>query len=208
MPSLDDCDYKPDFEILDRYLDFSSELSRISLLAIGGFGAILLVKLKSEHVIGSLNDLLYLFIAICFFALCCGFSLFHRFFASDSMSWYISHLRAKANGNAEQAAMKAKDYIRCYVEVHFFLSSLSLPSESRSLFLRLVFITFCENIAPPVSTSQVVGYLPKFLKLFYEETRTPRPELRTPNLEQPDDSGKLAIWRDNRNRSLTVFHRD
>ncbi len=108
MPSLDDCDYKPDFEILDRYLDFSSELSRISLLAIGGFGAILLVKLKSEHVIGSLNDLLYLFIAICFFALCCGFSLFHRFFASDSMSWYISHLRAKANGNAEQAAHESE----------------------------------------------------------------------------------------------------
>ena len=103
MPTLNESDYKPDFEILDRYLNFASELSRISLLAIGGFGAILLIKLKGENPNAGKENLHFLFISMCFFALCSGFSLFHRFFASDSMSWYISHLRAKSDGDEAQA---------------------------------------------------------------------------------------------------------
>lgn len=92
-------DYKLDFEILDRYLNFSSELLRISLLAMGGFGAILLINLKNENENLHLSKFPSLFISICFFSVCAGLALFHRFYASDSMSWYISYLRAKADKN-------------------------------------------------------------------------------------------------------------
>jgi hypothetical protein len=103
MSAIEDNEYKPDFEILDRYLKFSSELLRISLLAIGGFGTIVLVKLKGEESAGSLTNLTFLFLSICFFALCAGSALFHRFYASDSMSWHVAYLRAKHADNFAQA---------------------------------------------------------------------------------------------------------
>jgi hypothetical protein len=120
MPTLDECDYKPDFEILDRYLNFSSELSRISLLAIGGFGAILLIKIKNENP-ALRGNLHFLFASICVFALCSGFSLIHRFFASDSMSWYISQLRAKASDSPEQANYERKGMHKMLRRSSFFL---------------------------------------------------------------------------------------
>jgi len=108
MSIQSETDYKPDFEILDRYLNFSSELLRISLLAIGGFGSILLIKLRDEKDHPPLHHLHFLFISICFFALCAALSLFHRFYASDSMSWHISYLRAKADDNEEKANRERK----------------------------------------------------------------------------------------------------
>lgn len=101
-------DYKPDLEIMDRYINFSAELLRISLLAIGGFGTIMLIKLKNESNIIPLHHLLFLYISICCFVLCAGFALFHRFYASDSMSWYISYLRAKADNNKEKTQREQK----------------------------------------------------------------------------------------------------
>ena len=97
-----DNDYKPDFEILDRYISFSSELLRISLLAIGGFGTIVLIKLKKENSGLQLGDLSLIFISICVFTLCAGLSLFHRFYASDSMSWHIARIRARGVNDKEK----------------------------------------------------------------------------------------------------------
>ncbi len=79
---------------MDRYINFSSELLRISLLAIGGFGTIILIKLKNESNAIPLNHLIFLYISICCFAVCAGLALFHRFYASDCMSWHISFLRS------------------------------------------------------------------------------------------------------------------
>ena len=50
MSIQSDNDYKPEFEIMDMYMNFSAELLRIPLLAIGGFGAIMLIKLKEESI--------------------------------------------------------------------------------------------------------------------------------------------------------------
>ena len=49
MPNLKEIEenqYKVDFEISKGYIDFSSELLRLSLLAMGGFGALVLIKIK------------------------------------------------------------------------------------------------------------------------------------------------------------------
>jgi hypothetical protein len=97
MPNLkeiDESQYKVDFEILKGYIDFSSVLLRLSLLAMGSFGALILIKSKGEAkdtLPQFLQQPALFIIAMGLFALCSGATLFHRYFASDSMSWYIYH---------------------------------------------------------------------------------------------------------------------
>lgn len=85
-------DYEPDFEIANKYIDFSSELLKISLTAISGIGALIIFDEKNYT-----NETIdkWLFAAICMFSLSIGASLFHRFYATDFMSWHINYLRTK-----------------------------------------------------------------------------------------------------------------
>ena len=94
MNDIKDCDYKPDFEILDRYINFSSELLRLSLLGISGFGTLLLLK-YSKDIKLELNEStkVLLFLSVILWSLSSGFALAHRFFASDSMAYHIAYLR-------------------------------------------------------------------------------------------------------------------
>ena len=48
MKDIIDSHYKPDLEIADRYINFSSELLRLSLLAITGIGALILANFKED----------------------------------------------------------------------------------------------------------------------------------------------------------------
>lgn len=93
--SIDESIYKPDFEILDRYIQFSSELLRISLVAMARYGTLIITYIKN------IKDLQTITISMLFFALCSATTLFHRFFASDSMSWYISSIRKSQKGDIE-----------------------------------------------------------------------------------------------------------
>ena len=106
LKELDENQYKVDFDIAKGYIDFSSELLRLSLLAMGAFGALVLIKIKGEAK-DTLPQFLQhpgLFItAMTFFALCAGTTLFHRYFAADCMSWYIAWLRADKEGRADDA---------------------------------------------------------------------------------------------------------
>lgn len=95
---IDESQYKADFMICDGYIKFSSELLRLSLLAMGGFGALVLARLKGDGA-NFLERPGFFLTSMAFFALCAGISLFHRFYASDSMSWYVSLLRAEKNGD-------------------------------------------------------------------------------------------------------------
>lgn len=89
-------DYNPDLDILDRYINFSSELLRLSLLGISGFGALVLYSKGSNN-----NNLLTahvsstLFTAVVFFAISAALALSHRFIATDSMSYHIAYIRKK-----------------------------------------------------------------------------------------------------------------
>ena len=114
LKEIDESQYKVDFEISKGYIDFSSELLRLSLLAMGGFGALALVKIKDEAktVPAFLQDPLLFLISMGLFALCAGATLFHRYFASDSMSWYIAWLRADAIGDAETSTKERKGFSR------------------------------------------------------------------------------------------------
>jgi hypothetical protein len=113
LKEIDESQYKVDFDILNGYINFSSELLRLSLFAMGGFGALVLIKIKGEEKLpGFLHQPIFFLFSMLFFALCAGAALFHRYFASDSMSWYIAWLRADAAGNTEAAISERKGFHR------------------------------------------------------------------------------------------------
>src|SRR6476620_11532067 len=94
-PLLEELDYKPDFDILDRYINFSYEILRLSLLGISGFGA--LVLFNKEQTIKDMVTAagIPLFTSVVFFGVAAAMALSHRFYATDSMSYHIAYLRKK-----------------------------------------------------------------------------------------------------------------
>jgi hypothetical protein len=92
---IEEMNYKPNFIISDNYIKFSGELLRLSLLLVGGFGTITLIKIKGEDNLEIfLHPTLFILALICF-VLCIGASLCHRYYETDTMSWYISFLRVR-----------------------------------------------------------------------------------------------------------------
>jgi ATP/ADP translocase len=98
---LNEMDYKPDFDILDRYINFSSELLRLSLLGISGFGALILYGNKENRMILNHETTTALFLAVIFLSIAAGFALAHRFFATDSMSYHVCYLRKNEQAERE-----------------------------------------------------------------------------------------------------------
>lgn len=95
-------DYKPDFEIADKYINFSSELLRLSLLAITGIGTLILFTFKEGSILHlTLFDKYMLFATLLIFALASGAALAHRFWASDSLSYHIAYLRKKTQNEKD-----------------------------------------------------------------------------------------------------------
>lgn len=93
---IEEQNYKPDFEIADKYISFSSELLRLSLLAITGIGALIMYSFDKDSSLHLTQVDKYLFfITLFFFALASGTALGHRFWASDSLSFHIAYLRTK-----------------------------------------------------------------------------------------------------------------
>jgi hypothetical protein len=96
MSDLNEMDYQPDFEIADKYINFSSELLRLSLLAITGIGALMMYSFDKESNLHlTMLDKYLFFLTLFFFALASGTALGHRFWASDSLSYHIAYLRKK-----------------------------------------------------------------------------------------------------------------
>jgi len=108
LKEIDEAQYKADFMIFEGYIKFSSELLRLSLIAMGGFGSLVLIKFNSQEQNTFLEDPKFFLISMVLFALCSAASLFHRFYASDTMSWYISWLRAEMENKTEKASIERK----------------------------------------------------------------------------------------------------
>ena len=115
LKEIDEHQYKVDFEILNGYINFSSELLRLSLLAMASFGALVLIRIKGESedtFPAFLENPVFFLISMGFFATCAGATLFHRYFAADCMSWYIAWLRADAEGKVEDAEAERNGFHR------------------------------------------------------------------------------------------------
>ncbi|MFW0739245.1 hypothetical protein [Flavobacterium sp. T12S277] len=118
--TVDEADYQADFIISENYIKFTAELLRLSLLAIAGFGALFVAKIKNEGLAAEL-DCSEFIVALVFFVICSGACLCHRYFATDVMSWFISLLRAQNNGNAAKAAKEKKGLHRTLLFSRIFL---------------------------------------------------------------------------------------
>lgn len=103
--SIDESIFKADFELLDRYIQFSSELLRISLIAMGGYGTLLMSSFKEIPKMSILS------VSMIAFTICSTLTLFHRYYASDSMAWYISSIR-KLQKNDLDGYRREKDSMK------------------------------------------------------------------------------------------------
>ncbi len=111
---VDESAYKADFEISQRYINFSAELLRISLLAIGAYLTLVLAVLKSPANVGIVTQSLLFPFSIALFGVCSGAALAQRYFATDSLSCQIRFLRLlnatqTTGGNTPGALSPAAD---------------------------------------------------------------------------------------------------
>ncbi len=90
---MNEHDYKPDFEILDRYVKYSSEILRISMIIIAAMGSVSILKENFKIEEFSKCSINSFKLSIVFLAIAILFSLAHRYFATDYMSSHIITLR-------------------------------------------------------------------------------------------------------------------
>lgn len=102
-----------DFFVLDRFIGFSTELLRLSLLGISavafwlskamfseGDGAPVMIPGAARLLIAS---------ALVAFVLSSAFALMHRYAAADSVSWHLQAMRRYERGYASENKEKSED---------------------------------------------------------------------------------------------------
>ena len=102
--------YQADFAISENFIKFSGELLRLSLLAIGGFGALILLKIQDGDKLDVFPDPKFFVLALVCFVISSGASLAHRYFATDAMSWFISVLRAEDKNDIPEMVNERKGF--------------------------------------------------------------------------------------------------
>jgi len=113
--------YHPDFEISKRFIDFSAELLRLSLLILGGLGAVTFSK-DGKDILQQITVQPTAFICcLILFFICVGAALAHRYCATDALTWYIDLLRAKAQSDTDRVEKEKKGFHHM-----LFLSRVSL----------------------------------------------------------------------------------
>jgi hypothetical protein len=93
--------YKVDLAVLDRYQSFSSELLRLSLLGIAGYGFLLTnVVFKAQANTGTVTPAAPSYVldyvlplGVVVFALSAMSALGHRYFSTDCIAHYVRRIR-------------------------------------------------------------------------------------------------------------------
>src|SRR5690606_22418681 len=97
-----------DFAISENFIKFSGELLRLSLLAIGGFGALILLKIQDGDKLDVFPDPKFFVLALVCFVISSGASLVRGYCATDAMSWFISVLRAEDKNDMPEVVNERK----------------------------------------------------------------------------------------------------
>ncbi len=109
---LEEKNYKGDLELLDRYVAFSSELVRMSLLGLAAIGFYLKEFVASgstpiEIPVAWFN--LLLGFAGFLLAVAAPFGLLHRYYATDGLAYHLNALRLSEQPNrADKAETEGK----------------------------------------------------------------------------------------------------
>ena len=111
--SLDEKDYKADFELTEKYQGFSGELLRLSLLGIGLYG-FMMAHAGSETGIGAkliaqtLKYKEWVAVSIFMFGISSAAALGHGFFATKCLACQVQILSNSSDSNAVTGAQHKK----------------------------------------------------------------------------------------------------
>src|SRR6185369_10431945 len=111
LQPLEEKNYKGDLELLDRYVAFSSELVRMSLLGLAAIGFYLKEFVASGNApfadpVTWFNLLLGFAGFLLAIAVACG--LLHRYYATDGLSYHLNALRLSSQpSRADKAETEA-----------------------------------------------------------------------------------------------------
>jgi FtsH-binding integral membrane protein len=112
LNEINESQYQADFLISENYIKFTGELLRLSLFVIGGFGAVIMLIIKGENKVNVFESPWLIISTLAAFVLCIASSLAHRYCATDSLSWYISWLRAKKSQDADKALKEKNGFYK------------------------------------------------------------------------------------------------
>ena len=112
LNEINESQYKVDFLIADNYIKFTAELLRLSLFVIGGFGAVVMLMIKGENKLNVFESPIFVILTLTAFVVCVASSLVHRYCATDTLSWYISWLRAEIRQDAVKALKEKKGFYK------------------------------------------------------------------------------------------------
>lgn len=125
--------YAADFEISRRFIEFSAELLRLSLLVLGGIGALVFNK-PDHHLLEQISAQPTAFrICMILWVISASAALAHRYCATDSLSWFISLLRAQDKNDPAALEKEKKGFYRM-----LFLSRASLITCEISFALAII----------------------------------------------------------------------
>jgi len=143
---------KADFEVLDRYQSFSSELLRLSLLGIGALAFLLkevFTRAKSDEanpyvilIFSSPSITNLVSASVVFFAIAAACALGHRYYSSDAMTYHIRYLRLRnATPSVDLPAYeKQKGLVKDGRDSAFVLSGILIALSTIALSLGTVFL--------------------------------------------------------------------
>lgn len=126
MKPIQENDFQPDFTIADKYIQFSAEILRLSLLGITAIATFLSFYLKDGGIkcfTVNNTEKVFLFITLLLFTLSAGLALAHRFFATDSLAYLMAYLRKGDRKEKEglKRNLKASEKVLIYAEYTFGL---------------------------------------------------------------------------------------
>ena len=122
---------KVDFQIIDKYQSFSSEILRISLIGIGVYAFLLKdVNDVFQKISKSGNLKIFSIISIISFAIAVACTLVHRYYSSDFMAYHIRYLRLKQS--LIDASLNLSEEIKEKIE-----EELKLEKSDRDVILQL-----------------------------------------------------------------------
>ena len=110
---IDERRFKPDIDLLDRYLAYSAKLLRLALLRIAGYGFLLkevFFASGADHLSPGLrNTRWYLIGGIVSLGFSAGCALQHRIFATGAVACILSNLRCRVLGKQPRADKEANE---------------------------------------------------------------------------------------------------
>lgn len=142
---LDENEYKADFAISENYIKFSSELLRLSLLAITAYGIIFMKEIVENNPNFVIRNNNILIVSMLFFFVSTFTSLFHRYYATDAMTWFIQWRRYLKNNELTEAEKERKGLKRMlnrsrfsliFCEASFALGVLSFIAAVLNVYLK------------------------------------------------------------------------